>query len=149
VERTNRLFSLPAIQHSLDVLFGGVARLRGFDLTSGPVKRGQPFTLTLYWQAENATPLSVDYAVFAHLLDPQNSMVAQHDGPPASGEWPTTGWVSGQVIVDAHELAFRDATYQGEAVLEVGLYDRKTFQRLRTADGEDRLVLPLRVTIGP
>ena len=149
VEKSDRQLTLPAMQHSLDVQFGSVVRLKGFDLEKEAVKHGEPPRLTLYWQAVNEAPVSVSYVVFAHLLGPQNQMVAQHDGPPASARWPSTTWVKGQIITDVHELAFKDETYEGETVLEVGLYDPKTFERLKMLNGEDRVILPIRVTVLP
>jgi hypothetical protein len=149
VEKSDRQFTLPPIQHPLDVQFGSVVRFKGFDLEREAVKRGEPLRLTLYWQATNEAPVPVSYVVFAHLLGPQNQMVAQHDGPPASGRWPSTTWVKGQAITDAHELAFKDNTYEGEAILEVGLYDPQSLERLKMPNGEDRVILPIRVTVLP
>ena len=149
VEKSERQFILPATQYPLDIQFGNLVRLKGFALETETVKRGKPLRLTLYWQAIHEAPISVNYIVFTHLLGPQNQMLAQHDGPPASGRWPSTTWVKGQVITDIHELAFKDEAYQGEAILEVGLYHPQSLERLRTPEGEDRVILPVRVMVVP
>jgi 4-amino-4-deoxy-L-arabinose transferase-like glycosyltransferase len=148
IESTNREFTLPQeIQHPMDVTLGDLARLRGFDVEAQSVVAGGPLRVTLYWEAMSDTPPPTDHAVFIHLVDPQRQMVAQHDGAPADGRWATSTWVQGQIIVDTHELAFRDEGYIGQATLEVGMYDPVTFRRLTTASGEDHIVLPLPITI--
>ncbi len=148
-EVAKRQFTFPAIQHPLDAVIGDVARLRGFALERQSVRAGEPFRVTLYWEALNEGPAPADLAVFIHLLDPANRVVAQHDGMPASGAWPTTTWIKGQAIVDDHDLAFRDLGFRGEALLEVGLYDPQSMQRLAVASGEDRIILPIRINVGP
>ncbi len=148
LEQADRQYTLPPMQYTIDVAFGNVARLRGFALEKQTVKLGEPVRLTLYWQAINEGAVPVGYAVFTHLLDPQNQVIAQHDGQPAGGGWPTTTWVKGQVVVDPHDLTFREGVaYEGEALLEVGLYNPQGFQRLATPGGEDRVVLPVKVNV--
>jgi hypothetical protein len=142
-------FEFPPIQHPLDVAFGQVARLRGFSLESETVNPHEPLRVTLYWEAIGDAPAPVSYKVFVHLLDPANKVVAQHDGPPAYGRWPTTNWARGQAVVDEHSLSFRDYSYSGQVLVEVGLYDPQTLQRLATGGGEDRVVLPVHLAVRP
>ena len=142
-------FEFPAIQHPLDVTFGNVARLRGFSLESEAVNPHEPLRVTLYWEAIGDAPVPVSYKVFVHLLDPENKVVAQHDSSPAYGRWPTTSWVKGQAVVDEHSLSFRDYRYSGQVLVEVGLYDTQTLQRLATGGGEDRVVLPIALRVAP
>ncbi|MHB0858189.1 MAG: glycosyltransferase family 39 protein [Anaerolineae bacterium] len=143
---SDRLYALPDVQHPLDVRFGDVAVLRGYDLAADVIGPGEPLHLTLYWQALGEGSPAVDYHVFTHLLNPANQVVAQHDGAPAGGDWPTTSWLPGQVIVDTHALTLRDDTYTGETVLEVGLYDPTDFRRI-PAGNEDRTVLSVIVRV--
>jgi hypothetical protein len=103
--------------------------------------------VTLYWQAVAAAP--VDYTVFVHLLDGQGRLIAQHDGLPALGTWPTTRWAEGQVIVDEHDLSLLGVEPGAEARLAVGLYDLNTMQRLCTSDGDDKVILPARPAVQP
>lgn len=149
IEKSERQFTLPPMQHTLDIQFSNLVRLKGFDVEKEVVKRGDPLRLILYWQAINEAPIPTNYIVFVHLLGPHNQMLAQHDGPPAAGRWPSTAWVKEQVITDVHELAFKDEAYQGEAILEVGLYHPQTLERLKTPEGEDRVILPVRITVLP
>ncbi|MCL6429589.1 MAG: hypothetical protein K6V36_01855, partial [Anaerolineae bacterium] len=139
----------PSPQHPLDITFPGVARLVGYSIDQQVVNPYERLRLTLYWEAVNEDALSTDYTVFTHLLDAGSRVVAQHDGPPASGWRPTSSWTRGEVIIDPHHLAFSDLGFASEGVVEVGLYDPATMQRLVTATGEDRVVLPVRVEVKP
>jgi hypothetical protein len=142
-------FDLPSIQYPLDVAFGEVARLKGFSLDQQAVNPHERLRLTLYWEAINEDAPLVSHTVFTHLVDAGGRIVAQHDGPPASGAWPTTAWTRGQVIVDRHHLAFVDLGYAGEGTLIVGLYDPESMQRVMTSDGDDKVILPVRVDVRP
>ncbi|MFN2251588.1 MAG: glycosyltransferase family 39 protein [Anaerolineae bacterium] len=103
--------------------------------------------LDAVWRAEG--PSDVDLTVFNHLLAaPDGPMIAQHDGRPVGGSRPTTGWISGEYIVDEHELTFVDGPLpSGPMVLAVGLYDPATMDRVGTSDGADRAVLNVLLTI--
>ena len=104
-------------------------------------------TLTLYWRAlEGTSPL--DYLVFTHLLAEDGHLIAQHDGVPANGTRPTTGWTVGEIIVDPHPMAFYDTAYIGAAEIVVGLYDPDA-GRVVTEAGGDHVVLPLTINVAP
>jgi len=120
--------------------FPGLARLEAFAVQPGPL-----LVVTLYWRAESEGPMATDFTVFVHLLDAQGRIIAQHDGPPALGERPTSGWQADELIVDRHALADVGAPYAGEASIEIGLYNPQTLQRLPTADGADHILLPVRI----
>jgi mannosyltransferase len=150
VEKTDRDFALPAeIDYPMEVSLGGVAILRGVDIGRDTASPNEPLRLTLYWEAISDEPPDIDYVVFTHLLDGERQMVAQHDGAPADGRWPTSTWIKGQIIADTHELGFLEREYAGAATLEVGLYDPTMFQRLTTPSGQDHIVLPPSVTVMP
>jgi len=96
---------------------------------------GGPLAVTLFWEALG-TPQR-DYTVFVQLLSPDDRVIAQHDGYPDTGRWPTSTWVSGQTIADRHDLTFSDPGYRGPVRLIAGLYDSATMQRLGTDRGSD------------
>ena len=54
--------------------------------------------LTLYWQAD--TPIASDVTVFVHSLDSSGAILAQADGPPLEGHYPTSEWLPGKVVQD-------------------------------------------------
>ena len=141
-----RTFVPPAPQVPLDVMFGDVARLVGVDLPPESVTAGEPIPLTLYWQSLRTGP-PVGYTVFTQVLGEDGRLIAQHDAVPANGSRPTTGWLEGEFIQDAHLLSFRELTFAGEGQFIVGLYDAATGQRLTLPDGGDAFLLPVALTI--
>ena len=50
------------------------------------------------------------------------------------GRHPTTTWVPGEVVVDAYEIPIRADAPPGAHVIEVGMYDPGTLQRLSVLD---------------
>ncbi len=96
---------------------------------------GEPVQLTLLWQALNSPPL--DYAVFVHLLDSNNAIVAGSDAQPVNHTYPTTIWTPGERILDPHTLPTPDSLPPGPYRLAIGLYDQPSGERL-----------PVRLTAG-
>jgi hypothetical protein len=141
-----RSFEPPEPQVAVDVAFGTLARLVGFDPPAESVPAGQPIPLTLYWQSLG-TGEPVAYTVFAQVLDENGRLVAQHDAPPENGRRPTTGWVEGEYIRDEHLLAFREEDFTGEGQIVVGLYDPESGVRLTLPDGRDAFPLPFSLLI--
>ncbi|HLB13153.1 MAG TPA: hypothetical protein VJO15_09360 [Dehalococcoidia bacterium] len=140
VKERLRTFEIPAVENPREVDLGGKVRFLGYALSGGPAFRpGGEIDLNLYWQAK-ANNIG-NYAVFTHLLDDHHRIWAQHDGLPVNGTEPTPGWVAGQTVVDKHQLAIKADAPPGEYVVEIGMYDPTTGQRLKTPDGEDRILL--------
>jgi hypothetical protein len=108
-----RVFVLPAISHPRADLLGGQVKWLGYDLTAAGV--------VLYWQPLDL--LEANYKVFVHALDADHHILAQSDALPAGGARPTTGWLPGEIIADAHALALA-----GAGRLEIGLYDEQNIR---------------------
>lgn len=132
-----RSFDAPSPQHPLDASFGGKLRLLGYDLTCSG--RGDACLsgqngeagVVLYWQAQQ--PMDTSYTVTVQLLDPEGRVQAQSDSIPQGGGYPTTWWLPGEVVADAHRLhSLRSPadTPAGAYRLIVGLYDGTTGDRL-------------------
>ncbi len=113
-----------APQTPLDALFGGQIALLGFDAAAGK--------LTLYWQATTDPP--ADYTVFVHFVDEQGQLVAQADGPPAGGAYPTSLWAAGEIIPDTRSLP---ELPPGRTSVVVGLYRPDSGERLPVAGSPD------------
>ena len=151
VQETERLFEPPSPQYALpEGSLGGLVSLVGYDLTADSVGPGDSFVLVLYWQA--LAPISESYTVFTHLLDSENQVRAQKDSLPVGGARPTTGWVPGEFIIDEYELVVEADAPPGEYLLEVGMYDASTGERLSALDTEgrvldNRIVLPIRIQV--
>ena len=142
----------PLVAHPLAVDLADGITLRGYDLEAGSPNRvglppevrvapGEVITLTLYWEVRE-TP-SADYQVFVHLLGAGPEPVAQGDGPPLMGDYPTTMWAPGEVIADPHPVALPADLPPGQYRLLVGTYDLATLARLARLDGAgDSIEIP-------
>jgi 4-amino-4-deoxy-L-arabinose transferase-like glycosyltransferase len=137
-------FTVPSIQNPLPTTLGDAVEFLGYDLAPS-AKRGSQLPLTLYWRAKQPTPVS--YTVFVHLIDKNNHVWAQRDRPPVNGQRPTTSWVAGEVLVDRFRIPVPEDMPPGPYLLEIGMYDPATLERLPlyTPTGErmegDRLLI--------
>jgi mannosyltransferase len=111
----------------LDVVIGGVARLRGYT----PAPTGP----TLHW--ESIAEVDRSLHVFVHALRSDGSIAAQSDGPPAGGRSPTHSRSGGDPVDVPQPL---DAA-PGEYRVVVGLYDPPTGARLPLPTGADHVDL--------
>jgi hypothetical protein len=96
----------------------------------------------LVWEALGSP--KENYTIFVHLRDGARA-VAQDDGQPATGHYPTSLWREGDVIVDTHVLKPPEVQ-ASECHLAVGLYVWPTMEHLeaKTPTGEplgDELLL--------
>lgn len=137
-----RLFQLPAPPpNRTAVRFVGGPELLGWTakrVGSAPEQRAE---ITLYWRS--AGPLDRDYSVFVHLVA-MNRIVAQHDGQPADGTAPTTGWVPNEYIIDRHRVPLPAGLPPEQLRLVVGMYDPVTGRRLLSPRGDAVDLGPLR-----
>ncbi|MFQ6059228.1 MAG: glycosyltransferase family 39 protein [Anaerolineae bacterium] len=137
VQETVRSYTVPHMQHPVQVDFGGLIELLGYDLSAERVRAGETITVTLYWRARQPIPES--YKVTAQLLSPALNLVAQDDSLPARWSRPTTGWLPGEVIVDPHTLRLKPGVAPGRYTLIVALYHEHTGERLRAVqEGVER-----------
>ncbi len=118
---TTRSFVTPQPQVARAANFDDRIALLGADLTPDPIPLGGTLQITLHLQA--LSDMDIPYTVFVHLLGPDGRVVAGHDGQPMGGLRPTTSWVPGEYIADAHQVPIPGNLDPGEYVVEVGLYD--------------------------
>jgi len=121
-----RSMSVPDHATPTDYRLGNIIELAAYDIRS----REQSLDIELYWSAV-ATP-ELDYTVFVHLVDSDGRLVAQHDGHPLNGVYPTSWWTSGEIVGDSHTLPSPE---DGDGVLYVGMYDAQSGERLAVTDG--------------
>lgn len=91
--------------------------LVGYTLGAGCRQAGGECQISLLWRADNPFPAS--YRVFVHLLDAQGQIVTQSDAVPSGWTRPTTGWLPGEYIQDAHTLTMPAV---GTYTLNTGMY---------------------------
>jgi hypothetical protein len=115
-------------------LFDHQVELVGYHLTPGAVP-GDLVELHLYWRA--LRPIAAPVVVFVHLLDNNDQIIAQQDGPPVAGTYPLTIWPPEQIVVDRRWLHIPETAAAGDYRLAVGLYHPGNLARWPvTAAGE-------------
>jgi hypothetical protein len=127
---------------------GGLVKLAGYDWSGERLAPGQELHLLLYWQA--LAPIAENYTAFVHLRNGNNATVAQDDGPPLGGFYPTSLWRPGEIVPDHRLIRLPENLPPGEYELRAGMYLLTTLERLPVADdasGENAVVLG-KVTIG-
>jgi len=119
-----------AISHPLDVAYSSPAlvKLAGYNLSSQSVHPGDGLGITLFW----TTPARLDarLIVFVHLIAPDGTLVAQHDGEPRGGLAPTDTWQPGKLVIDNHGLVIPAGLPPGKYSVRIGLYGEGTADRL-------------------
>ncbi|MBI2865367.1 MAG: hypothetical protein HYX94_12505, partial [Chloroflexi bacterium] len=107
----------------------GALRLVGYDFGRlGSEQDGVTFgqgdiaRLALYWQA-NDRP-GKDHNVVVRLVDASGRAVFTKQNPPADGNYPTSRWDKGEIVLDQHKLPLNFPP--GKYRLTVGIDDGKT-----------------------
>jgi hypothetical protein len=109
--------------------------LAGFTLNPA----ADALAIELFWQTSG--PISERYKIFVQLLSANNQLVAQADAFPAQGARPTTGWLPGEIITDAHTLPLPPDLPAGSYRLIAGLYNPVNGQRLPLVDSAGDSIL--------
>ncbi len=89
---------------------------------------GEIKQLALTWAV--STPLATDYQVYVHLREAiSGETVAQADGPPLDGWYPTSRWVPATRITDQRVFSLPADLAPGQYDLFVGFYDLASGER--------------------
>jgi hypothetical protein len=109
-------------------IYSSTIRLKEFNLS--PVWQvGEEQTFILEWWLSEA--VSLDYTTFVHLRQPDTGQnMAQADGPPLNGWYPTSVWQPGEVVVDERKFLAPKTIPAGTYDLVVGWYDPISGDRL-------------------
>jgi hypothetical protein len=143
VSGRSRSYDVPPMENELGWGLGDSVRLLGYDLQES-AEAGQPVRLVLYWQC--LSEMTTSYTVFTHVLDADNVVRGQVDSAPVGGDAPSTSWVEDEVIADAYEIPLDLQALEGQYVVEIGMYDPETMERLQVYDAQgtiqgDRILL--------
>ncbi len=136
----------PGIPTPVHVQFADNITLAGYSFNSRTPVPGEEMTVTLYWTASG--PVAELYTVFAHLLTDGFEMFGGADLQPSPS---TEAWAAGETVATVHTFIVPPDAPPGLYQIEIGLYTRPDFRRLRVLDRinpaqEDRLLLgPLRI----
>ena len=114
--------------------FGGSLTLHCIETT----RSGDDFAGALHWQVLESPPLDLHH--FVHGLGAEQALLAQNDGEPLDGQYPTSYWRAAQYI--RSEISMK--LVEGVALIAFGLYNPEDGKRVPvTADGQrtDRILL--------
>ena len=119
----------PAPQHVLRADVGGQLRLLGYDIENDSTMPGEAFRFKLYWEAQRE--MDRDWSIFVHVFDLDLGLpVATRDRFPGQGLLATSMMSPGLRWVDEYVVWLPQTAYApAGAVLEVGLYDRRSGER--------------------
>jgi hypothetical protein len=134
-----------------NVIFDNTMQLVGYDLPSTILKRGEAFTLKMYWRGTENAPPAGDYSIYVHLLDPDTGeILSQRDGGLMGGLFPTRLLTPGFVLQDLRDWTVAMDVRPGPAILRVGVYVPDGPRLSATVNGEDSgdgVVLEERIVI--
>jgi 4-amino-4-deoxy-L-arabinose transferase-like glycosyltransferase len=116
---------------SVGVVFGEAIALAGQHV-EGAFQAGSEIAVSLRWRA--LAPPDQDYTVFVHLLDQSGEILAQTDGQPLAGRYPTSLWRTGDTVQDVHLITIPANLPVGAYQLAIGIYRLETLQRLAATD---------------
>lgn len=134
ISDSRQIFGEPVPVQSQRIVLGGEIELDGAKVIARDPQPGGLIHTDLEWRAL-VRPTAND-TVFVHLLDSAGQLVAQHDGPPLDGAYPTTDWDPGDVVFERIPLALPPHLPAGRFTVEVGLYHRETGVRLAAPTGQ-------------
>ncbi len=102
----------------------GIISLQGYDVA----RQADALRLTLYWRNEAQTQFN--YTTFVHLQNSSGQTIAQKDGPPGGGIYPTSLWEVGEVVADPVLIPLPSKSGLTNFHFIVGLYRGDTGERL-------------------
>lgn len=116
--------------HPLDATLGDSISLLGYDAALD--EQGMTLDVTLYWEA--LAPMAEDYVLAMQLVSPavgDTTLRWNYNSWPGRGNYPTSAWQSGEVIVDRYRFRLPEADFPTQAWdLHLILYRDEARERL-------------------
>jgi len=144
----------PALPQRAHARFEPGLSLYGFEWSGKTVKAGESLLLTLYWVAENEFEADVTRFLHVGTGDEGLPLIAQHDGQPCQGLYPTSSWQLGEMVPDGFAVTLPEDAPSGDYPLVVGWYRYPSLERLPLASAgtplaEDRAVIATLTVTAP
>ncbi len=145
VKGTPRQFTLPDDMTQVGVRLGDTVRLEGYRLGRAELAAGDMLELDLVWRC--LAQMEGSFTVFVHIIAEDETILAQQDRLPLSGEHPTSAWLSQEVVIDPYHIPLPAEAPKGRYRIAVGLYDADSGARLPAYDQagnrleSDRIIL--------
>ncbi|NJN99369.1 MAG: hypothetical protein HC875_37375 [Anaerolineales bacterium] len=147
---------LPNPPHSLQANLADQIKLLGYTTpnlqystgTLSPIsnlqspRQASNLQITLYWQALTS---SSNLTRFVQLIGPDGQIYGQNDSAPDSGQYPTSLWQPGEVVVETVTLPLQPEPPPGDYTLHVGLYQPDSGTRLPLAEGGDHIEISVTI----
>jgi hypothetical protein len=114
----------PLIQHRLDLAMSPELSLLGFDLTDDTLVLSDDNWIGLYWRAD--TDVSNDYVIGLQLLGLDGKEVTYWLGRPVMSSYPTSEWMTGEIVRDPWLLELPEGIPAGDYSLQLTLFDAET-----------------------
>jgi hypothetical protein len=127
----------PRPQFEADYRFVQPIRLIGYNMNIARAVVGKPLSFGLYFSADG--PVAGNYQIFTHLIAADGSIAAQQDHIAGADSYPTSLWLSGNLILNRFQIDLPADLAPGEYRIEIGLYDPSG--RLKLIDGSDHIDL--------
>jgi hypothetical protein len=131
-----RVFDLPSPENLTSISWDQKISLLGFDLSNTDRDSGT-LPITVYWQA--LTEMENSHVSYFHLIDSETgSLVAQADIIPRGWSYPTSWWMTGEVIEDTVQIPLENVS-PGLYELHIGWYHEETGIRLQPRSDQIQL----------
>jgi hypothetical protein len=127
VKALERNFELPQHVVPISAILNNEIELVGYRLHDLTVEHRQTFGLTLYWRSLSFS--EKNYTVFVHAAGPDQVIRGQWDSAPVGGQYPTSGWLPGEVVEDHYEVLMGRDVPPWKYDIFVGMYDSLTGER--------------------
>ncbi len=119
----------PAISGGALAQLGQAIALAEATMTPTEVSAGDTVRVTLAWRVQQ--DVNQAFTSFVHLGQLSQAPLAQGDGQPLAGDYPTVYWDAGELISgDEYLLEIPQSLLPGRYPIHVGMYDPQTLQRL-------------------
>ena len=116
------LTSKPVIAHPLDVNLENHVLLLGYDVKpDAPIKPGQSFTITFFWEVKK--PLDEGWMLFTHVEDATNAPRINADSEGIIRKhYPPGKWQQGEIIKDVQTINLPSTWDSPTATVKVGVW---------------------------
>ncbi len=121
-----------------EAVFDGQIVLVTSSFDASGVAAGGPLHVALTWRGVQA--LGSDYTVFVQAIGPDGKLYGQVDSWPVQGTRPTSGWIAGEEVLDAHVFYITPERPSGEYRVIVGWYLLADMTRLPVVDNEGNAI---------
>lgn len=122
---------LPLEAVKVDAELAGVLMLRGALVTLDNPDR---LRIVLYWESLVDRP-NIDATIFVHIVDAEETIIAQQDARPWNGQYPTFIWDEEELVQTEHVMDIQGPSVENLELL-VGMYTFPDLTRLTvTEDG--------------